>query len=201
MDRVQGCGRYPIRYFVEYRDRSVIFLKFSITRLVLTVAQFLYRGFSCIGVDVTRASAIAEFANRVEGLGIFVLFVRTCFIVVGMATGAGTRIGLRGIRNVCVIVVVTRTTAYVAIVVARIVTITWMRVIDWRPGLRGMTVITFRYGNEMIIWTLWCAADRNSTVVTRPAITANPLVIPHAANEGCGGMTEGAIQAGRYMIR
>lgn len=60
-----------------------------------------------------------------------------------------------------------------------------------------MTGITFLRGIEMI--PTFAGSDR--TVVTGCAITVNALVIPATVGEGCGGMTEVAIQRGRNMIR
>ena len=64
-----------------------------------------------------------------------------------------------------------------------------------------MTGITILHGNEMVVRALRRTTSRDSTVVTIQAVTLNPLVIPVAAGEGCGGMTEMAIQHSRYMIR
>ena len=100
---------------------------------------------------VTAAAAILVlFDSAVFSANVFIL-PSEIILVTGSAEG---RVLGRGIRNIFVIVVVTRETAYVAIVVARIVTIIWMRVIDRRPALRGMTGVTFRYGNKVIIFTL-----------------------------------------------
>ena len=71
--------------------------------------------------------------------------------IIRMTGSAEGRVLGPGIRNVFVIVFVTRPTAHVATVVARIAAVIWMRVIDRRPALRGMTGVTFRYGNKMII--------------------------------------------------
>ena len=63
-------------------------LEVSIAHSVFTVARFISRGQGCIRVDVTRTGAIGEFAHRIAHVGIFVLFVRTRFVVGSMATGA-----------------------------------------------------------------------------------------------------------------
>ena len=85
--------------------------------------------------------------------------------------------------------------------IARIVTVVRMRVRDWRPALRRMAGITFRYGHEMIIPALRRTAGRRGAVMAGTATTGNPLVIPRATHEGCCGMAGGAILVGRYVIR
>ena len=89
---------------------------------MLVVAGFLYNVKVSIGVNMTGASTITELANRVLGIGIFGLFVRTCFIVVGMATGTGPWI-IEGITNVFVIVLVAGNTANVASMVTWVVAV------------------------------------------------------------------------------
>lgn len=76
-----------------------------------------------------------------------------------------------------------------------------MRVVNRCPALRGMTVVTFRHGNKVIVRALRVTANRRIAVMARRATIGNSLVIKYATDEGCGGMTGRAIQAGRYMIR
>jgi hypothetical protein len=121
--------------------------------------------------------------------------------IIAMASGAVGRVLGPAKRNVFVIVVVAGATAQVSAVVTRVVTVIGVREIDRRPALRGMTIITFRHGNKMIKWTLRFTANRRIAVMARRATIGNSLVIKYAADEGCGGMTDGAIQAGRYVIR
>ncbi len=89
---------------------------------MLVVARFLYNVKVCIGVNMTGTRTIAKFANRVLDIGIFGLFVRPRFVVVGMATGAGPWI-VEGITNVFVIALVAGNTANVSSMVARVITI------------------------------------------------------------------------------
>ena len=59
-------------------------LKISIVYPVLVVARFPVE-------DVAGAGAISKFVNSIFDISILLLFVRTWFVVVGMATGAGGR--------------------------------------------------------------------------------------------------------------
>ena len=103
--------------------------------MVLIITRFHYSHLGWIVVDVTRTRAILEFTDLVFDTGIFVLFMRSFLVVVGVATGTGICVDLPGIHNGLVIVLVTRYTPYVAIVVARVVTIIEMRIIIRRPVL------------------------------------------------------------------
>jgi len=121
--------------------------------------------------------------------------------VIGMAGGTERRVLGPRECNIFVIALVTRTAGQVDTVVTRIVTAKRMREINRRPGLGGMTVIAFRDGNKVIIQALRFTTDCRRAIVAGRATTANALMIEGAADEGGGGMTERAIQAGRYMIR
>ena len=71
-----------------------------------------------------------------------------------------------------------------------------MRVLVRRPALCCMTGIALLRGIKMI--PSHAGSDR--AVVTRRTIAGNSLVIPCAASESCGGMTEGAIQVRRNVV-
>ncbi len=67
-----------------------------------------------------------------------------------------------------------------------------------RPGLRGMAGVALCRGVKMTLWACWRLAGRVGTIVTVFANTgATTVVRPGSTHEGCGGMTGGAIQAGR----
>ena len=143
-------------------------------------------------------------------VAIFVLFDSAVFSavvlafsseIIGMAGGTEGCVLGPGKCNIFVIVPVAGAAAQVAIVVTRIVAGQCVRETDRRPALRGMTVIAFRYGNKVIIQALRFITDSRGAVVAGRATTGNTLMIEGAADEGCGGMTERAIQTGRYMLR
>jgi len=135
---IESVVRYPMLYIVaiiRLSKRNAAVLPISIIRVVLIIACFHSSHLGWIVVDVTRTRAIREFSDLVFDLGVFVMFVRSFLVVVGMATGAGPCIGLPGILNGFVVILMTVYTAYVAIVVARVVTIIEMRIIIRRPAL------------------------------------------------------------------
>ena len=162
-------------------------LKISIVYPVLAVAPFSTE-------DVACACAIGKLANRVLDVRIFLLLVRTWFVVVFMATGARARVGRVTIAlNDLTIVRVTGYTPYVRIVVARIIQSRMTEVVGRRPALSRMTRVALRRGVKMTLWARWCLAGRVSTVVTRCATYGNSLVVKCTADESCGGMTVRAI--------
>lgn len=101
----------------------------------------------------------------------------------------------RRIRYVFVVVRVTRTTANVRPMIAGIVAVVWMRVIDRRPTLRGMTGVTFRNGHKVIVWALGGTTNCGGAVMARGATIGNTLMIKGATHKGCGGVTERAIKS------
>ena len=70
-------------------------------------------------------------------------------IIIGVTGRAGTRIGRRGIGYVLVVLRVTGTTPYVAIVVARIVAAARVVIIDRCPTVCGMADVAVFRGNKM----------------------------------------------------
>ncbi len=71
---------------------------------------------------MTGAGAVSELANIVFGAGIFIPLVRAWFVVVGMAGGAGARVGRVTIAlNDLTIVRVARTTPDSRIMLARVI--------------------------------------------------------------------------------
>ena len=89
---------------------------------MLVVARFLYNIKVRIAVNMTGTSTISKFANPVLDVGIFGLFVRACFVVVSMATGASPWI-VEGIANVFVIALVAGNTANISAMVTGVVAI------------------------------------------------------------------------------
>ncbi len=61
-------------------------LKTSAGSTVFARTVFLNSCHVTIGVNMTRPGAVAQLAYAIFDIGIFVLFVRSCFVIAGMAS-------------------------------------------------------------------------------------------------------------------
>lgn len=93
---------------------------------------------------------------------IVIIFPFEISCVTGSAEGS---VLIPGIGDGFIIVFVAGVTAQVFIVITRVIAGNGMRVIDWCPTLRGMTGITFRNSNKVIIRALRFTADRDRPVM------------------------------------
>ena len=160
-------------------------LKISIVYPVLFVTRFPVD-------DVAGACAISKIGNSIFDISILLLFMRPRLVVAGMASGTKARVNRVVVAlNDLTIVLVTRNTPYVQIVIARIFRSRMTEVVGRCPALRRMTSVALRRGYyKMPLRTHWWQAGCVSTVVTVSASTgATAVVSPGAAHEGCSSMT------------
>lgn len=150
---------------------------------------------------MARTGAIAQLPNRIFSARTFVPFVWTWFVVVGMASGAGAGVGRVTItRNDLAIIRVARNTPYRRIMVARVIWGRMAKIVGRCPALCGMACVALRRGVKMTLQARWWLAGRVNTVVAVCTSTgATAVVDPGAAHESCGGMADGAVQAGRNV--
>ena len=60
---------------------------------VLTASLLLYGGHGAVCINVTCASAVSQFTDRIKGVRILIFFMRSRFIIVGMTSGAIRPVG------------------------------------------------------------------------------------------------------------
>jgi hypothetical protein len=151
--------------------------------------------FTRASIPISIADAMTTRISTIEILSkTSIMF--TGIKITGVTGSAGTRVLWPAIADILVIVGVARDTADVTIMVARIITVVWMPVINWRPAIGRVTGITIRRGNKMIPPLAGCPV----TIVTRYTVASDTLMIPGAANKSCRGMTIMAIQVSRDVI-
>lgn len=117
---------------------------------------------------------------------------------------AGSAIGCElaePIRYVLIIVVMTGATVHIAVVITRIVAACRMGEVDRRPAPGGVTIVTLGNRSEVIVQPLGFAVDGSHAIVAGAAAIRDALVIKSTSHKGRGGVTVGAIQSGRYMVR
>lgn len=140
---------------------------------------------------------------------VFILFNRAIFTadvipfpleIIGMAGRTERRVLIPAIVYGLVVISVTRSTAEVSTVIARIVTGCRVGVVNRRPTLSRVAVDTLCISDEVIVYTLRLTANCNHPVMAGFAAIIDPLMIEGASDKGCGGMTERAIQRSWNMV-